>query len=83
MAATTPTLSVTPKNAIRSDVLWNKIMIQVSSFGLFKDSKYFVDCPVLRAWDDVANEWDKLISDGLSKRNLKNFITDNFGLPGR
>ncbi|GLI69768.1 hypothetical protein VaNZ11_014451, partial [Volvox africanus] len=66
----------------RRYILWQEIIKQVSSYGLFKDSKYFVDCPVLRSWDDVSKDWDKLTSEGLTKEILHEFVARNFGLPG-
>ncbi|GLC63410.1 hypothetical protein PLESTF_000033300 [Pleodorina starrii] len=70
------------KQDFRSKTLWRSIMEQVSLHGLYEDSKAFVDCPVLRSWDAVATNWDKLTAEGLTRERLEGFIAENFGLPG-
>jgi hypothetical protein len=83
MVAEASTAVVKARPAAQKDVLWHHIMEQVAVLGLFADSKHFVDCPVKRSWDEVANDWDAVNSEGLTQERLERFVDRNFGPPGR
>ncbi|KAG2433512.1 hypothetical protein HYH02_012630 [Chlamydomonas schloesseri] len=62
--------------------IWRDIIKKVSDAGLFADSKHFVDCPALRPWALVAEDWERLEASGINTEDLKTFIAANFGSPG-